>query len=76
MTLATLNLLAFAWHSVFDHLEPPWKAAREAVGKRTAFFAEMLVLTKLVVFPSFEVLLQTIVTSDIPPELLQNRKIE
>src|SRR5450631_21637 len=76
MTLATLNLLAFAWHSVFDHLEPPWKAAREAVVKRTTFFTEMLFLTKLAVFPSFEVLLQTIVTSDIPPELLQNQKIE
>src|SRR5271167_1949640 len=26
MTLAALNLLAFAWHSALDLLEPPWQA--------------------------------------------------
>ena len=30
MTLAALNLLAFAWHTVLELLEPPWQAAREA----------------------------------------------
>jgi hypothetical protein len=28
MTLAALNLLAFAWHTVLELLEPPWQAAR------------------------------------------------
>src|SRR5271170_5144843 len=35
MTLAALNLLAFAWHTVLELLEPPWQAAREAAVKRT-----------------------------------------
>src|SRR6202035_4806401 len=28
MTLAALNLLAFAWHTVLELLEPPWQASR------------------------------------------------
>ena len=36
MTLAALNLLAFAWHTVLDLLEPPWQKAREAAEKRTS----------------------------------------
>jgi hypothetical protein len=43
-TLAALNLLAFAWHTVLDLLEPSRQAAREA-GKRTSFFARTLMLT-------------------------------
>jgi hypothetical protein len=39
MTLAALNLHAFAWHTVLDLLEPPWQAALEAAAKRTSFFA-------------------------------------
>ena len=51
MTLAAFNLLAFAWHSVLDLLEPPWQAAREAAAKRTRFFANIATLTAFVVFP-------------------------
>src|SRR5664279_2491527 len=51
MTLAALNLLAFAWHSALDLLEPPWQAAREAAAKRTSFFAYLGTLTSFVVFP-------------------------
>ena len=39
MTLAALNVLAFAWHTVLDLLEPPWRKAREAAEKRMSFFA-------------------------------------
>ena len=39
MTLAALNLLAFAWHTVLELLEPPWLAAREAAVKPIRFFA-------------------------------------
>ena len=63
MTLAALNLLAFAWHTVLDLLEPPWQAAREAAAKRTSFFAHILMLTAYVVFPSWEV------TPPIPHDL-------
>ena len=52
MTLAALNLLAFAWHTLLELLEPPWQAAREASAKRTSFFAHILMLTAYVVFPS------------------------
>ncbi|MFZ0208641.1 MAG: hypothetical protein WAL59_21475 [Roseiarcus sp.] len=50
MTLAALNLLAFAWHTVLDLLEPSWPAAREAGAKRTSFFARTLMLTAYLVF--------------------------
>ena len=76
MTLAALNLLAFAWHSVLDLLEPPWQAAREAAAKRTSFFAHLLTLTTYVVFPSWAVFLEALTTCTIPPELLKTQKIE
>ncbi len=76
MTLAAFNLLAFAWHTVLDLVEPPWQAAREAVAKRTTFFGDLLTLTTYVVFPSWQVFLEAIATSKIPPELLKIQKIE
>ena len=76
MTLATLNLLAFAWHAALDLLEPPWQAAREAAAKRTSFFAHLLTLTTYVVFPSWAVFLEALTTFTIPPELLKTQKIE
>ena len=66
MTLAALNLLAFAWHTVLDLLEPPWHTAREAAAKRTSFFAHILMLT----FPSWDVLLESLTTLTLPPELV------
>ena len=33
MTLAALNMLAFAWHTILDLVEPPWRKAREAAQK-------------------------------------------
>ena len=74
MHLAALNLLAFAWHTVLDILEPPWKAAREAAGKRTAFFAHLHMLTDYAVFPSWSVFIQSLTTFTIPPELLNPRR--
>jgi hypothetical protein len=40
MTLAALSLLAFAWYTVLELLEPPWRVAREAAVNRTSFFAQ------------------------------------
>jgi hypothetical protein len=76
MTLAALNLLAFAWHSALDLVEPKWQAAREAAAKRSSFFAHILALTAYVVFPSWPVFLEALATFTIPPELLQTQKIE
>ena len=71
MTLAALNLLAFGWHSVLELLEPPWRTAREAAVKRTSFFAHILTLTTYVLFPSWSVLMESMTTFSIPPELVK-----
>ena len=76
MTLAALNLLAFAWHSALDIVEPPWQAARQAAAKRSSFFTHILTLTSYLVFPSWLVLIEALTTFTIPPELLQTQKIE
>jgi hypothetical protein len=76
MMLASLNLLAFAWHTALELLEPPWIAAREAAAKRTSFFAHLATLSAYAVFPSWSVFLQALATFTIPPELLKVQKIE
>ena len=76
MTLAALNVLAFAWHTVLDLLEPPWRKAREAAEKRMSFFAHLAALTTFVVFPAWADLLEALATFTIPPELLKTQKIE
>jgi hypothetical protein len=76
MTLAALNLLAFASHSILDIAEPPWQAARQAAATRPSFFAHILTLTSYVVFPSWLDLLHALTTFTIPPELLKTQKIE
>ena len=74
MTLAALNMLAFAWHTVLDLLEPPWRKAREAAEKRMSFFAYLVTLTSFVVFPAWSDLLEALATFTIPPEPPQNPK--
>jgi hypothetical protein len=76
MTLAALNLLAFAWHSALDLVEPPWQAARAAAAKRKSFFAHLLTLTTYIIFPSWPTFLEALATFTIPPELLNIQKIE
>ncbi len=76
MTLAALNMLAFAWHTVLDLLEPPWRKAREAAEKRTSFFAYIATLTSFVVFPAWSDLLEALATFTIPPDLLSVQKNE
>jgi hypothetical protein len=76
MTLAALNVLAFAWHTVLDLLEPPWRKAREAMEKRMSFFACLATMTRFVVFPAWSDLLKALATFTIPPELLKTQKIE
>ena len=89
MTLADLNLLAFAWHTILDILEPPWKRAREAAETRKGFFAYLSTLTSLVIFPAWPDLLEALVifpawpdllealaSFTLPPQLLNTPKIE
>ena len=76
MTLAALNMLAFAWHTVLDLLEPPWRKAREAAEKRTSFFAYLATLTSFAGFPAWTDLLEALATFTIPPDLLSVQKNE
>jgi hypothetical protein len=76
MTLAALNVLAFAWHTVLDLLEPPRRKATEASEKRMSFFAHLVTLTSFAVFPAWSDLLEALATFTIPPELLKTQKIE
>ena len=70
MMLATLNLLAFAWHTLLDLLEPPWQQAREKIVIRTKFFAEALTLSRFAVFQTWPAFLESLTTGHIPPECL------
>ena len=76
MTLAALNMLAFAWHTVLDILEPPWRKAREAAQKRTSFFAYLATLTSFVVFPGWPDLLEALATFTIPQHFFKAQRIE
>ena len=71
MILAAFNLLAFAWHSILDLLEPPWQAAREAAAKRTRFFTSVVTLTAFIIFPDWLTFLESLATHKIPDELLK-----
>jgi hypothetical protein len=76
MTLAALNMLAFAWHSMLDILKPPWRKARQAADKRTSFFAYLSTMTSLAIFPAWPDLLEALTTFTIPPHLLSGQKNE
>jgi hypothetical protein len=45
----------------------------EAAVKRASFFAHILMLSAYVVLPSWEVLIQSLTTFTIPPELAKSR---
>jgi len=65
--LATLNLLAFAMHTVADLVDAPWKAARAAIGSRKRFFEELRTITSYLVFQSWGALVETMRSGDPPP---------
>ena len=65
--LITLNLLAFAFHTVCDLTEAPWRAARSRAGSRTRFFTRMATITEFLIFSSWVELLETLTFSRPPP---------
>jgi len=69
-TLVTLNLLAFAWHTILDSIEKIWQNARNEVGKRTQFFRHIITLTTFLVFPAWKNLLTAIGNHQIESEIL------
>ena len=68
--LATMNLIAFAMHTVADLVDAAWKAARAAVGARKRFFEELRSITTYLVFPNWPVLIETLITGKPPPTVL------
>jgi len=67
--LATMNLLAFAFHTVCDLIDEHWQKAREVMGARKTFFQNLLVLTRYLIFPDWRTLIQTIIDGQPPPEI-------
>jgi len=58
--LATLNLLAFACHTVCELAEQTWQAAMRTTGTRQGFFQHLRTITSYLVFPSWDHLLETL----------------
>ena len=58
--LVTLNLLAFAMHTVCDIADELWRKARQKLGPRYNFFNMLSAAANLLIFPSCEDLLLTI----------------
>jgi hypothetical protein len=65
--LVTLNLLAFAIHTVCDIGDELWRSAREKLGTRRRFFSNLEAITNFLIFPSWEDLLQTLAFAKPPP---------
>ena len=65
--LATMNLIAFAMHTVADLADASWREARKAVGTRKRFFEDLRALTTYLVFPSWDLLVETLIAGKPPP---------
>jgi hypothetical protein len=65
--LVTLNLLAFAIHTLCDIMVESWRRARQAHGSRARFFGDMSSITNYLIFPSWDDLLQTLAFIKEPP---------
>ena len=62
-----LNLLAFAIHTANDLMEDAWRKARRALGTRMRLFEHLRTVTACHVFPSWAILMTTLVTGRPPP---------
>ena len=65
--LATMNLIAFAIHTVADLVDQRWKAARAAIGSRKRFFEDLRAITTYLVFGDWTTLVETLRTGQPPP---------
>jgi hypothetical protein len=64
--LATLNLLAFACHTICELAETIWRQALQQIGARSRFFEHLRTITVYLVFQSWNDLLLTIVIATAP----------
>ena len=67
--LATMNLIAFAMHTVADLVDAAWAAARAAAGARRRFFEDLRAITTYLVFPTWAALLKTLGYGPLPPAI-------
>jgi len=65
--LVTLNLLAFAFHTVCDNAENFWRLARTKVSSRAQFFSRLAAITSYLIFSSWDDLVQTLAFAKPPP---------
>jgi len=65
--LVSLNLLAFAIHTVCDIADQLWRTARDKLGPRYNFFGKLAGITAFLIFPSWEDLLLTLAFAKPPP---------
>ncbi len=69
MMFATMNLLAFAFHTVCDCLEDLWVNARLAKRARKRLFEHIRTITAYLVFPDWKTLMKTLIDSKPPSEI-------
>jgi hypothetical protein len=65
--LVSLNLLAFAFHTVCDIGDELWRNARIKLGPRYNFFSKLAAITAYLTFPSWQDLLLTLAFAKPPP---------
>ncbi len=65
--LVSLNLLAFAFHTVCDIGNQLWRGARDKLGPRYNFFNKLAAITIYLIFPSWDDLLLTLAFAKPPP---------
>ncbi len=65
--LVTLNLLAFAFHTVCDQVEDMWRTARTKAGSRVQFFNNLAAVTSFMIFPDWDDLVSTLAFAKPPP---------
>ncbi|MGC8537087.1 MAG: hypothetical protein ACP5QR_16455, partial [Rhizomicrobium sp.] len=63
----SLNLLAFAIHTVCDLADTLWCEARTRLGPRYRFFSRLGSITEYLIFSSWEDLLLTLAFAKPPP---------
>jgi hypothetical protein len=63
----SLNLLAFAFHTVCDLAEDLWRRAIEKMGTRGRFFENLRSITTFLIFPTWDDLLATLAFARLPP---------
>jgi hypothetical protein len=66
----SLNLLAFAFHTVCDLAEDLWRTAMEKMGSRSRFFENLRSITTFLIFPTWDDLLATLAFARPPPTAL------